>query len=204
MDSTHCIESKQRWHREQRSPFRGRAFFFVVTNLFVPKMLPDYLAPNLEIIFIGLNPGTYSDKMGHYFARSTNLFWSALYEANLVKERLTPQDDVRMNEFGFGLTDLVPRVTPNIDSLTRAEFIAGGEMLRAKILRFAPRIACFVGVTGFRHAFNPRAQLGAQSSPVWGKTKLFIVPSTSPRNAYYRPQIIDWFKQLKLLHDSPR
>lgn len=165
-------------------------------------MLSDYLAPNLEIIFIGLNPGTYSDKMGHYFARSTNLFWTALYEAGLVHEKLVPRDDVRMNEFGFGLTDLVPRVTPNIDSLTRQEFVAGGKMLRAKIETYAPRIACFVGITGFRAAFNKNASLGAQSSPVWGKTKLFIVPSTSPRNAYYRPQVIDWFKKLKLFYDS--
>lgn len=161
-------------------------------------MLPDYLAPNLEIVFIGLNPGSYSDKMGHYFARSTNLFWTALYESGLVPQRLTPQDDVRMNEFGFGLTDLVPRVTPNIDTLSRDEFVAGGKILRAKIERFAPRVACFVGITGFRAAFDSRAVLGGQSSPGWGNTKLFIVPSTSPRNAYYRPLVVEWFKKLKL------
>ncbi len=165
-------------------------------------MLPDYLREGLEIIFVGLNPGSYSNKKGHYFARSTNLFWTALCESNLVSEKLTPQDDVRMNDFGLGLTDLVARATPNIDSLTRDEFVAGGEMLRAKIEMYAPRIACFVGITGFRHAFNPRADFGAQSSPVWGMTKLFIVPSTSPRNAYYRPQVIDWFKKLKQFHDS--
>ena len=165
-------------------------------------MLRDYLAPNLEIVFIGLNPGSYSDKMGHYFARSTNLFWTALYEGGLVTERLMPQDDVRMIDFGFGLTDLVPRVTPNIDTVTRAEFAAGGQVLRAKIEQFAPRVACFVGITGFRLAFEKDAELGAQSSPLWGKTKLFIVPSTSPRNAYYRPQVIDWFKRLKAFHDD--
>lgn len=165
-------------------------------------MLPDYLAPNLEIVFIGLNPGTYSDKMGHYFARSTNLFWTALYQAGLVSTPLTPQDDVRINEFGIGLTDLVARATPNIDSLSPAEFRAGGELLRAKIQMYAPRTACFIGITGYRGAFDKTATLGAQSSPVWGKTKLFIVPSTSPRNAYYRPQVIDWFKKLKAFHDS--
>ena len=165
-------------------------------------MLPDYLAPNLEIIFIGLNPGTYSDKVGHYFARSTNLFWTALNESGLVPERLSPQDDARMTEFGFGLTDLVARATPNIDSLGRQEFVEGGKILRAKIELYAPRLACFIGITGYRAAFDKSAVLGAQSSPAWGKTNLFIVPSTSPRNAYYRPQVIDWFKQLKLYHDS--
>lgn len=165
-------------------------------------MLPDYLVPNLEIIFVGLNPGTYSDKMGHYFARSTNLFWTALYEAGLVDQRLRPQDDVRINEFGYGLTDLVARATPNIDSLARDEFEAGGKVLRAKIETYMPRIACFIGITGYRHAFDKRALLGAQSSPGWGKTKLFIVPSTSPRNAYYRPAVIAWFKRLREFHNS--
>lgn len=165
-------------------------------------MLPDYLVSHLEIVFIGLNPGSYSDRVGHYFARSTNLFWTALYEGGLVPERLTPQDDVRINKFGIGLTDLVARVTPNIDTVTRDEFSAGGKILRAKIELYAPRVACFLGITGFRAAFEKSAALGAQSSPVWGKTKLFIVPSTSPRNAYYRPQVIDWFKKLKEFHDD--
>lgn len=165
-------------------------------------MLRDYLAPNLEIVFVGLNPGAYSDKMGHYFARSTNLFWTALYESGLVAERLTPADDVRINEFGFGLTDLVARVTPNIDSLAKDEFVAGGKILREKIVFYSPRIACFVGLTGYRAAFDKRAVLGGGSSPGWGKTNIFIVPSTSPRNAYYRPQVIAWFKQLKQFHDT--
>lgn len=165
-------------------------------------MLPDYLSANLKIVFVGLNPGTYSDKMGHYFARSTNLFWTALYEAGLVNQRLLPQDDVRINAFGYGLTDLVARPTPNIDSLARDEFIAGGIVLRTKIERYAPRVACFIGITGYRHAFDKNASLGEQSSPGWGKTKLFIVPSTSPRNAYYRPQVITWFKRLKEFYES--
>ena len=116
--------------------------------------------------------------------------------------RLTPKDDARMNEFGYGLTDIVARATPNIDSLTTVEFVAGGVVLRNKIEQYAPCIACVVGVTGFRAAYNKKASLGEQSSPVWGKTKLFIVPSTSPRNAFYRPQVIDWFQKLKQFHDE--
>lgn len=166
-------------------------------------MLPDYLREHLDIVFVGINPGTYSDAKGHYFARSTNLFWTALYESGFVNEPLTPQDDVRMNEFGYGLTDLVARPTPNMDTLTRAEFARGGEILRAKLLRYTPRIACFVGITGYRIAYNKRAQFGLQSSsPTWGNPKIFIVPSTSPRNAYYRTHVIDWFKRLKEFSDT--
>lgn len=166
-------------------------------------MLPDYLAKNLEIVFIGINPGTYSDRAGHYFARRTNLFWTALYQAGFAAKPLTPQDDVRMNALGYGLTDLIARPTANVDDLAQEEYLRGGEILRAKILRFAPRVACFVGITGYRVAYDKHAQFGLQSaSPAWGNTQLFIVPSTSPRNAYYRSQVIDWFKRLKEYHDE--
>ncbi len=63
-------------------------------------MLPDYLAPNLEIVFVGINPGEYSDRVGHYFARPQNLFWTALYQAGLVPQKLTPADDSRLLQFG--------------------------------------------------------------------------------------------------------
>ncbi len=175
-------------------PFEGERLFF--------NMLPDYLEPGLDVVFIGINPGTYSNRAGHYFARPTNLFWSALFQASLVSERLTPQDDARLIEFGYGLTDLVARPTANIDELTAEEFVRGGESLRQKIIRFAPRIACFVGIVGYRAAYDRNARLGAQSSPGWGNTQIFIVPSTSPRNAYYRPRVVDWFKQLKQFRDE--
>lgn len=182
----------------ERTSKRGEKSLYGARN-----MLPDYLTKNLEIVFIGINPGTYSDTNGHYFARRTNLFWTALYQAGLAAEPLTPQDDVRMNTLGYGLTDLIARPTPNVDDLAQEEYLRGGEILRAKILRFAPRVACFVGITGYRVAYDKRAQFGLQSgSPAWGDTKLFIVPSTSPRNAYYRAQVIDWFKRLKKYRDT--
>ncbi len=166
-------------------------------------MLQDYLREHLDIIFIGLNPGSYSDKTGHHFARATNLFWTALYESGLVAEKLQPQDDVRLDEFGYGLTNLAARATNNIDALSPDEFVRGGKILRKKILRYAPRLACFVGITGYRIAYDKHAQFGAQSSsPAWGNTKIFIVPSTSPRNAFYRKQTIDWFKRLKEFRDA--
>jgi TDG/mug DNA glycosylase family protein len=164
-------------------------------------MLPDYLAPGLTIVFIGINPGSYSDRVGHYFARRTNLFWHALYAARLVPEPLGPADDVRLTEFGYGLTDLVARPTANVDGLAAHEFVQGAKLLRAKIENFAPRIACFVGLVGYRRAFHAHAVPGEQSSR-WGTTQLYIVPSTSPRNVYYRPRIIEWFERLRACRDE--
>lgn len=159
-------------------------------------MLPDYLAPNLDVVFVGINPGEYSDKVGHYFARPINEFWTALNGSGLVLENLSPKDDNRVTEFGIGLTDVVKRPSKNIDELSDAEFMEGGKILRAKLEPLSPLMVCFVGLQGYRRAFVRKAELGLQPE-VWSTSRLFVVPSTSPRNAYYRGQATDWFRHLK-------
>ena len=160
------------------------------------RTLRDHLAPNLDIVFVGINPGAYSARVGHYFARKQNSFWTALNQSGLVPEMLTPEDDVRIVEFGLGLTDIVKRPTPNASYVSDAEFTKGGQALRAKLEPLAPRVICFNGLHGYRKAFDRAAKLGPQNVR-WGASHLFIVPSTSPLNARYRKGIADWFRQLK-------
>lgn len=164
-------------------------------------MLPDYLAPRLDIIFVGLNPGEYSDRVGHYFARKQNLFWTALYRSGLVAEPLTPDEARRLLEYGYGLTDIVKRATANISLVSNGEFIRGGRALRRKLEPLSPRLICFVGLAGYRLAFDRQARLGAQDAR-WGSAYIFIVPSTSPRNAFYRNDIVTWFKHLRKYRDQ--
>ncbi len=159
-------------------------------------MLPDYLAPNLDIVFVGINPGEYSDRVGHYFARPQNLFWTALYESGLVPERLSPQDDARLLDFGYGLTDVVKRPSARADQVSPAEFLKGGRALRRKLEPLSLHLVAFVGLYGYRLAFDRQARLGAQETR-WGNAGLFILPSTSPRNAYYRKDITEWFRKLR-------
>jgi hypothetical protein len=47
---------------------------------------------------------------GHYYANPGNLFWRVLAETGLTPQRLRPEDDWRMPEFGLGLTDLAKGV----------------------------------------------------------------------------------------------
>jgi TDG/mug DNA glycosylase family protein len=159
-------------------------------------MLPDYLAPNLDIVFVGINPGEYSDRVGHYFARKQNLFWPALNRSGLVPVPLTHEDDYRLPQYGQGLTDMVKRATPNADHVASAEFVEGSKILRAKLEPLAPRVICFVGLAGYRQGLDRHANLGSQTA-LWGDTHLFIVPSTSPRNVHYRNEIVQWFRRLK-------
>ena len=45
--------------------------------------LPGYHCLGQEVVFLSINSGIYSARMGRYFARPTNLFWTTWEELNL-------------------------------------------------------------------------------------------------------------------------
>ncbi|TAK09165.1 MAG: mismatch-specific DNA-glycosylase [Candidatus Manganitrophaceae bacterium] len=158
--------------------------------------LPDILEADLRIVFIGINPGTYSAQVGHYYARSTNLFWPMIYESGLIPQRLTPEDDWKLVRFGIGLTDVVKRSSDSASDLAREEFEAGAVVVRNKILMWRPRIVCFNGLTAFRAVFGRNEGPGVKPDRI-GESRVFVVPSTSRRNAAYpREQVLLWFQEL--------
>src|SRR5712692_10518018 len=113
-------------------------------------MLRDRIEPGVRVLFVGINPGIRSEAIGHHFAGYSNRFWKLLYESRLVPERVGPEDDDRLPAWGFGVTNIVSRATPSIDTLLPEEFVAGARTLRRKIGRFEPPIVALVGVTVFR------------------------------------------------------
>lgn len=50
--------------------------------------LPDILVPDLDLVFVGINPSIYSALRGQYFARPSNMFWRCLNASGLVPEPL--------------------------------------------------------------------------------------------------------------------
>ena len=57
------------------------------------KPLRDVLAPDLDVLFCGINPSLMSAARGHHFARPGNRFWPALDLAGLTPRRLVPDED---------------------------------------------------------------------------------------------------------------
>ena len=72
------------------------------------RSLPDYPAPGLKLLFVGINPGLVSAAAGHYYANPRNNFWRLLHESKITPVRLRPDEDARMPEYGLGLTDISP------------------------------------------------------------------------------------------------
>ena len=149
--------------------------------------LVDRIKPGVRVLFVGINPGVRSAVSGHHFAGFSNRFWKLLFESKLVPEPLKFEDDGRLPDFGFGITNIVPRATPSISTLAPAEYVAGRLRLRRKVLRYKPDIVAMVGVTVFRAMFPERKDvvtLGLQRERI-GDTSVFVLPNPSGRNANF-------------------
>jgi TDG/mug DNA glycosylase family protein len=150
------------------------------------KTVRDVIAPDLSILFCGINPGLYTAAVGHHFARPGNRFWPVLYAAGFTDRLLTAFDERDLLELGYGITNVVSRTTASADLLSKEEMIKGGERLRKKVLRYRPRILAVLGVGTYRVAFNqPKAIVGRQPETI-GNTILWVLPNPSGLNANYQ------------------
>lgn len=166
------------------------------------KTVRDVIAPNLRVLFCGINPGLYTAAVGHHFARPGNRFWPALYAAGFTDRLLSPFAERELLQNGYGITNVVPRTTASADQLTRAEIIAGGEQLKAKVQRYRPRVLAVLGVGAYRTAFNkPKATVGRQEETI-GDTVLWVLPNPSGLNANYQAaDLARLFGELKKFSD---
>jgi double-stranded uracil-DNA glycosylase len=150
--------------------------------------LRDCIRPPLRLLFVGINPGIRSAQTGHHFAGPSNRFWKLLHASGLVPEPIGYLDDRRLPEWGFGITNLVPRPTPGIDTLRPGEYAAGERALRRKIRRAKPPVVALVGVTLYRALFKRKpgeaVALGLQQERLEG-SRVFVLPNPSGRNANF-------------------
>jgi mismatch-specific thymine-DNA glycosylase len=164
-------------------------------------MLRDRIEPGVQALFVGINPGMRSEAIGHHFAGYSNRFWKLLYESRLVPQPIRAEDDDRLPEWGFGITNLIARATPGIDTLEAGEFVAGARVLRRKIRRFKPPVVVLIGVTVFRSLFGHPARLpvrlGLQTERLEG-ARVFVLPNPSGRNANFSyAEMLSAFRALR-------
>lgn len=150
------------------------------------KTVPDIIAPDLRVLFCGINPGLYSGAVGHHFARPGNRFWPTLHNAGFTDRILDPTEERELLQFGYGITNVVERATAGENDLTKAEIVAGGERLTAKVEAYRPRVLAVLGIGAYRKAFGRRkAHVGPQPETI-GDTALWVLPNPSGLNAHYQ------------------
>ena len=161
--------------------------------------VPDVIAPNLKILFCGINPGLYTAAVRHHFARPGNRFWPTLYAAGFTPRLFRPDEEQELLALGYGITNVADRASAQADELSKAELVAGAAALQAKVRHYQPRILAVLGITAYRQGFGfPQATLGQQPETI-GETEVWVLPNPSGLNAHYTlATLADVFRELRL------
>jgi TDG/mug DNA glycosylase family protein len=162
------------------------------------KTLPDVIAPNLRVLFCGINPGLYTAAVGHHFARPGNRFWPALHKSGFTDRLVSAFDERELLKSGIGISNVVPHATASAAELTAEDLIAGGRRLAAKVKRYRPKVVAILGVGAYRHAFGkPKARIGEQTERIHDAS-VWVLPNPSGLNANYQlPDLVKLFKRLR-------
>jgi TDG/mug DNA glycosylase family protein len=162
------------------------------------KTVPDLIAPNLKVLFAGINPGLYTAAIGHHFGRPGNRFWPTLHAAGFTPRMFSPFEERELLPLGYGITNVAPRTTAAADELTAEEIRAGGKKLVAKVKRYKPRVLAVLGVGAYRVAFDrPKAKVGLQEETI-GAARVWVLPNPSGLNAHYQSaELANVFRELR-------
>ena len=126
-------------------------------------VLPDVLAPNLDIVFCGTAVGNVSAQRGAYYAGPGNMFWPTVYEIGLTPRCLQPEEYRAVLSFGLGLTDLVKAVSGVDTQLSDHDF--DRDRLRTTILRYQPKIVAFTSKRAGSEFLGRAVNYGVQRRP---------------------------------------
>jgi double-stranded uracil-DNA glycosylase len=111
----------------------------------VQSAVPDVLAPDLQAIFCGINPGRVSAAAAAHFANPRNDFWRLLHEAGFTPRQLAPENQFEALRYGVGITNAAERTTRGSGDLRRADFLGSAERLERIARDLRPGAIGFVG-----------------------------------------------------------
>ncbi len=142
-------------------------------------LIPDLLAPGLDLVFCGTAPSPASFRARAYYANPGNAFWPTLHAVGLTPERLQPQRYPELLTLGLGLTDLNKTEVGSDHELTPAAMDAGG--LHAKLRKFRPAAIAFTSKNAASLALGAKTlPYGRQSTSLEGAV-VFVLASPSGR-----------------------
>lgn len=159
--------------------------------------VPDVLAPGVRVVFSGINPGFRSAVAAAHFANPRNDFWRLLADADLTPRLLVPEEQWEMLQLGYGLTNAAYRTTKGSGDLRRGDFAGSAERFQRMAEELRLELIAFVGKAAYEGVFRERPAHGLQERRL-GKTRLFVLPSTSPANAAVSyEERLRWFRALR-------
>jgi TDG/mug DNA glycosylase family protein len=105
------------------------------------EKLPDQLAENLRVVFVGTAAGQRSADLGHYYAHAGNRFWRTIHEVGMTPRRYQPHEFPALLELGIGFTDMC-KLGAGMDHQALNSPI-DVPAFREKMLRYRPKTIAF-------------------------------------------------------------
>ncbi len=167
--------------------------------------LPDYLAPGLRLLSVGINPSLRAVRKGFYFPNPQNRFWAALNASGLLAAPVTPGPAAMcliLARDRIGFTDLCKTPSSMAHQLRAADYRAGAQRLAAVVSDCRPPLLWFHGATAYRafcrHVLAQQDVIAPGLQPqTFAGARIFVSPNPSPANARYSlDQLIDSYRQL--------
>ncbi|TMI73296.1 MAG: mismatch-specific DNA-glycosylase [Bacteroidetes bacterium] len=144
-------------------------------------MLKDVLTYDLDVVFCGTAKGKKSADSGFYYAHAGNKFYKILFDAGFTPHRLVPETCYQINQHKIGLTDLVHKQSGNDRQINKSSYEV--DLFSKKMIEFQPKFIAFTSKTAasFALGFNGKTRHinYGLADKVIGKSKIFILPSTS-------------------------
>lgn len=163
------------------------------------KPLPDIVAPGLDVVFCGLNPGLSAAAAGHHFVGRGNRFWRVLHLAGFTPDQIDPAHDARLLAHGLGIASVVERPTAGVDDLARSEFVAAAARFEPWVRRWAPRCVAFLGKAAYAAMIGRRAVPWGRQAQPFGGAVAWVLPNPSGRNlAFGQDALVRAYSELRL------
>ncbi|MFH8135361.1 G/U mismatch-specific DNA glycosylase [Pantoea osteomyelitidis] len=158
--------------------------------------ITDILAPNLNVLFCGINPGRSSAHTGFHFAHPGNRFWKVIHLAGFTDKQLRPEQEQQLLETGCGITMLVERPTVQASELAAQELREGGARLQDKIERYQPRALAVLGKEAYKRAFSQNKVEWGEQPVSAGATQIWVLPNPSGLNRASLEEMVEAYRQL--------
>lgn len=142
-------------------------------------ILPDRLAADLRVWFVGTAAGPMSAAVGAYYAHPGNRFWRALHETGITPRLFAPHEFPQLLDLGIGLTDFCKTGWGVDADIAREAFDTKG--FQRKVAKFKPRALAFTSKTSaslWLGRATGRIKIGRQTATP-GQPDVFVLPSPS-------------------------
>ena len=162
-------------------------------------LLPDILAPNLDVIFVGAAASHSSADAGHYYAGPTNKFWLVLYQSEFTPRLLRTQEDGEVLQYGIGLTGIYKQLSTSANHLLPQPSRALQRELQDKLVQHSPRFVCYNGKDVYKLCTGRTCIDWGEQPELIGDSRVFVAISSSARADGWAKERVAQYRELRRL-----